>query len=193
MPSIFASVVDKVMHFLANVPKEYYGGIIISFGIEVFYLLTLSIALSRCHPKDRLMGPFWVWMSLIPFWNIIWQFVLVNTICESLDNEFYARRLPPRGDYGKAFGIISCLCYLCTWLFIPIFWIIAGVIYFICFVVFWAKMVQYIIILMNDDAKLYDDDYDRPVRRAHRSRKNRSKIEEDDDPFHHEKYGDRRE
>jgi hypothetical protein len=77
--------------------------------IGIFFLRTLSRALERCHPENRAMSPGSVWLNLIPCFNIIWQFVTVIRVGDSLKTEFVERRLDEGGDYGKTLGLAAIL------------------------------------------------------------------------------------
>ena len=73
--------------------------IVIVVGIillpAIFYLLTLQKALERCSSESRTTTPSSVWLMLIPLFNIVWQFILVSRVSESLYNEFkkkYSRK-----------------------------------------------------------------------------------------------------
>ncbi len=79
------------------------------FASQILYLMMLSRTLSRCSPRNRTMEPGQVWLNLIPCFNIVWLFITVNRVAESLEEEFYDRRLPREGDFGKNMGIT----YLC--------------------------------------------------------------------------------
>jgi len=54
--------------------------LIVAIVIAIFYLLTLQKALSRVSPRNRLMEPGMVWLSLIPLFNIIWAFFIATRI-----------------------------------------------------------------------------------------------------------------
>lgn len=77
--------------------------------IGIFFLRTLSKALERCHPDNRAMSPGSVWFNLIPCFNVVWQFVTVIRVGDSLKNEFVERRLDEGGDYGKTLGLAAIL------------------------------------------------------------------------------------
>jgi hypothetical protein len=80
--------------------------------VVVLFLRTLWIALSRCHPDNRTMSPGQVWLNLIPCFNIVWQFVTVLKVGDSLKQEFLDRRLDEGGDYGKTLGLACILLFI---------------------------------------------------------------------------------
>src|SRR5262245_49376745 len=90
--------------------------LIIALVIAIFFLLTLSTALSRCRPRNRTMEPGMVWLNLVPLLNIVWQFITVLRVAESLENEFRDRDLHRGEDYGKGVGLASCILALFGWI-----------------------------------------------------------------------------
>jgi hypothetical protein len=134
---------------------------LIGLGIQILYLLTLSKALSRCSQHNRTMEPGMVWLILIPLFGLIWIFITVNRIAESLRNEFQDRRMDRGGeDYGQSLGttyaalmlggIIPCLGFLL---------VVAG---FICWIMYWVKIAGFSgELAAAGDRGGYGDDYDR--------------------------------
>ena len=115
--------------------------VVIGLIISIFFLLTLSKALSLCHPRNRTMEPGMVWLNFIPCFGIIWIFITVNRISESLKNEFYDRRLPDDGDFGKNLGITYLVL---SWLgIIPYLGILFSIAGLICFILYWVKIAGY--------------------------------------------------
>lgn len=146
----------------------------ITLGIAIMFLLTLSKALSRCSPRNRTMEPGQVWLNLIPLFNIVWQFITVTRVSESLSNEFYARGRDRGGeDYGKSLGITSCVMNLLGW--IPFLGVILSLIGFVCFVIYWVKIAGYSGQLASRGGDYYDEDED------DRPRRRRARDDEDDE------------
>lgn len=116
-------------------------------AVQIFYLLTLNRLMNAISPHNRKMQPGNVWLNLIPFFNIIWPFIMNPNIVDSVRAELTERGRPEPGDYGRtmgimypafsAAGIIPFLGYLTA---IPtiIFWII-----------FWVKMSGYKTMIEN--------------------------------------------
>src|SRR5262249_23624412 len=65
--------------------------LVVALVIAIFYLLTLHRALDKVSPRNRLMEPGMVWLSLIPCFNIIWAFFVATRVPDSLRNEFQER------------------------------------------------------------------------------------------------------
>jgi hypothetical protein len=92
------------------------GVIAVAFIILIFYLLTLSKALSRCRPRNRTMEPGQVWLMLIPLFNIVWQFFIVNRVPQSIAREYRSRGWRAKGDFGKSIGMTMCITGLLSWI-----------------------------------------------------------------------------
>lgn len=129
------------------------GCLAVGLLIAIFYMLTLSKALSRCRPRNRTMEPGHVWLLFIPFLNIVWQFIVVNRVTESLKNEFRDRGWSSEGDFGQGVGMAMCIMGLLGW--IPLLGLLLGMAQLICFVMFWVKIAGY-----SSQLARGDDDYD---------------------------------
>jgi hypothetical protein len=91
--------------------------VFIFFGLSliptIFYLLTLQNTLHEVSIENRKMQPGMVWLALIPLFGIIWQFIIVNNIADSLRAEFSQRNINVGEDrpgigIGLAYCILSC-------------------------------------------------------------------------------------
>src|SRR6476619_6032311 len=49
----------------------------------IFFLITLQNTLKIIEPQNRKMQPGYVWLVLIPFFGIVWSFIMVKAIAES--------------------------------------------------------------------------------------------------------------
>ena len=119
--------------------------IFLIFGIAliplIFFCLTLQKCLTRCSPQCRTMIPGQVWMLLIPFFNIVWQFTVVSRISSSLANEFRLRNMVREPEPGKSLGLAFCILYLCG--IVPFLGIFSGVAGFVCWILYWVKIANY--------------------------------------------------
>ena len=117
----------------------------------IFYLLTLQKALQAVSVENRRMPPGQVWLSLIPLFNLIWMFIVVNKIAESFAAECYLLNIPtdetnPTQGIGNTKNILA----LCT--MIPIIGVLAGIGYIVCWIMHWVKVNEYKnLILANKD------------------------------------------
>jgi type IV pilus assembly protein PilA len=114
-------------------------GILLLF---IFYLLTLSRALTKCSITSRTMQPGMVWLLFVPFVNLVWQFFVVTALADSLDNEFRARRIPNvEPKPGKSIGIAMCVCGVCS--IIPLLGVLAFLAHLILWIIYWTKIAEF--------------------------------------------------
>jgi hypothetical protein len=167
--------------------------ILVSLIIGILFLLTLHKALARCAPRNRTMEPGMVWLNLIPIVSLVWMFITVARISESLKNEFRSRGWHRRDDdYGNTLGMTTCALNIAS--IIPYIGGCLGLAALICFIIYWVKIAGYSGRLATrpygdyDEDDRYDDrddryddedDYDdRPRRKRDRDR---DRDEEGDD------------
>jgi hypothetical protein len=108
----------------------------------ILYILTLSRALNKCAFSSRTIQPGTLWLLLIPLVNLIWHFVVVNGMAQSLGNEFRTRNLTSTDpEPGKSIGIAMCVCGACG--LIPLLGILAGIAYLVLWVIYWLKIAEF--------------------------------------------------
>jgi hypothetical protein len=171
-------------------------------AIMICYLLTLQKALSRVAPHNRLMEPAYVWLMLIPCFNIIWQFFIATRVPGSLQNEFRERGRDDGSDYGKSIALTQAILGIVS-SFISnglsaaapdlaqagsCVSGIMSLIGLVLFIVFWVKIANYSSQLASDNwdrgddlrrgFDKYDDDRDSP--RGGPSRPSPETYREDD-------------
>jgi len=129
---------------LIGIPELMIIGIIallFSLVPMIFYLLTLQNTLYAVSPANREMPAPQVWLMLIPIFNLVWQFIMVNKITESLQTEFKEREIPSNEPFpGRTIGIAYCILFCCT--IIPFLGTIAGLAGLVCWIIFWVKMSE---------------------------------------------------
>lgn len=117
----------------------------------IFYLLTLKKALETVNAENRMMAPGKVWLLLIPVFNLVWMFVVVNKIAESFHAECNLLNIPTNEtNPTQGIGNIKNILRICT--MIPIIGILAGIGYVVCWIMHWIKVNEYInLIRANKD------------------------------------------
>lgn len=115
-----------------------------ALAITILFLLTLHRTLERVSPDLRKMSPGLVWLFFIPYFNMVWTFIVVNKFSESVGAEFQRRNIQtfeekPGFSIGMAWASLNLLAFLLGFADIPF---IAGVINiagFVCWILFWVK------------------------------------------------------
>ena len=99
------------MHFAADLRMSVKIICLLWMVLGILYILTLFNTLRKCSVPSRTMRPGMVWLMLIPLFNMIWQFFVVQGLAQSVGHEFQARRIQnaePRP--GMPVGIAMCVC-----------------------------------------------------------------------------------
>jgi hypothetical protein len=136
------------MHSIGLAPVELLVIVAIIFLISVttlvplaFFCLTLQKCLNRCTPQCRTIAPGQVWLLLIPFFNLVWQFIVVSRISSTLANEFRLRNMIKEPEPGKSLGLAFCILFVCG--IVPFLGILAGIAGLICWILYWVKIANY--------------------------------------------------
>ena len=125
------------------------GAVIGVFAIflipAIFYLLTLQNTLKAIHPLNRMMQPGNVWLMFIPLFNLVWMFIMISRIADSIKNELNARGsiTTDRPTYGV--GLAWCILFLMGRFVSTIQPLgaplsLAGL---ICWIIHWVKVNEY--------------------------------------------------
>lgn len=136
--------------------------IFIGLGLFIWFLVGTYGALNAVSPRNRDMEPGMVFLLLVPCLNLVWYFLVVIRVGDSLQREYSDRGMRGDGDFGKTLGIIMILLIIFCG---PIGWILQ--------IVYLMKLRGYVAQLSEDggghrrrrDYDDDDDDDDRPSRR----------------------------
>lgn len=113
-------------------------------GLVIAYLLALQNTLKAISTVNRKIEPVMVWLSLIPVFNFIWNFILAKRIAFSLEKEFtdLGEKMDGRPLYNL--GVFSSVMYIVTlaakYVQGGVFLITAGL---IVWIMYWKKIVEY--------------------------------------------------
>ena len=88
--------------------------LLLIFVPGIFYLLTLQKTLRIISPLSRMMSPPQVWLLLIPLFNIIWHFVVVSRLSDSIKNECIRLHIPLK---EKKTAYLLGIGIMCLYLF----------------------------------------------------------------------------
>lgn len=108
----------------------------------IFYLITLQSTLNLVKFENRKMQPGQVWLIIIPLFGIIWQFIVVNAIADSLRLEFQQRNINVDEERpGSGIGLAYCILQACT--LVPFVNFLTALPSFICWIIYWVKISNY--------------------------------------------------
>ena len=125
------------------------------FGLIIIPMILFLIAqqnlLKTIKPDNRRIQPNDVWLQLIPGFNLVWQFFVVDRIAESIRNENIERgsnslsgaqiNEKPTYDLGLAYCILNTVGFV-GFFFIAIF-IFASLPAIICWIIYWVQIADY--------------------------------------------------
>lgn len=106
----------------------------------IFFLVSLQGVLRSVAPKNRTLAPGLVWLDLIPFFNLAWNFVIVLQVSQSLKREAEERGLQDCGDCGYALGLAMSILWICG--IVPFFFGLAWVAALVLWILYWVKVVE---------------------------------------------------
>lgn len=118
-------------------------GILAAFlFVQVLYILTLRNTFRAISEPNRTMSPNNTWLLLIPVFNLVWSFIVVNNLSESILKESKTKSFPlteanPANGTGIAMSVLRCTT------FIPILGLFSGLAAFICWIIYWVQINNY--------------------------------------------------
>jgi tellurite resistance protein TehA-like permease len=112
-------------------------------GVMIVWLLHMSKALDNVSQDFRNMNPGAVWLTMIPLFGLVWQFMVVNAVAHGLVKEFNSRGLiTSEAKPGNGVGQTGCILICCS--IIPIAGYGFGIIGLIFIVFHLMRIRQYI-------------------------------------------------
>ena len=127
--------------------------IVLAFVPFIFLLITLQKTMNVISVENRKMPPSNVWLMLIPLFNIVWQFIMVSKIAESVTEEciklnIHTKESKPTYNSGLTWNICNLIA------FIPI---IGGLAALLTFILYWVKVNEYKnLMIANKDNYMLD-------------------------------------
>lgn len=103
---IYAEMQKPEMKYLV------YGVFIISLVIRAIFALTIRKTLLLIKEENRCLMPSQVWGLVIPLFNIYWNFEVARKLTDSLNNEFYDRKIAVDEDPTLKPGRLYAWLYL---------------------------------------------------------------------------------
>ena len=122
----------------------------------ILYFITLQKALEAVSPQNRMMPPGQVWLSLIPLFNFVWMFFVVNKIADSFRLECYRLNIPTK-ELKPSFGIGNAKNILHLGTLIPFLGTLAWLGFIVCWILHWIKVNEIKnLIIANRDTNILD-------------------------------------
>ena len=109
---------------------------------KIFYLITLQSTLKAISEENRKMPPNNVWLQLIPLFGIVWHFIIVKNMAESISAEANSKNIKI-DEQKPAYNIGLAMCILNCFFIIPYLNFLTGVASLICFILYWIKINSY--------------------------------------------------
>ncbi len=111
-------------------------------GVFIYYYYRLQELLKLVQPQNRALEPGLVWLMLIPCFNLIWRFILVDRISESLRNEYLQRGIwnkeaKPTNSKGMLMAGFAAAGL------IPYIGLIFSLVAFIFWILYWIEIEEH--------------------------------------------------
>lgn len=122
----------------------------------IFYLITLQKTLEAISPENRSIPPGQVWLLLIPLFNLVWQFIAVERISNSIKAECIKLNIPI-GEDRPTYNIGLTKNILSFGGIIPFLGILLNIAFLVYWIIYWVKVNEYKnLIIANKDNYLLD-------------------------------------
>lgn len=122
----------------------------------VFFLFTLYRTAQQITVQNRKLVPAQVWLLLIPLFNLIWMFVVINKLAASIKQECdrlnitYNQQTPTK-DIGNVYALLAIASLM------PVIGLFFGLAAFICWIIYWTQVARYRkLFIENKDNELLD-------------------------------------
>lgn len=122
----------------------------------VFFLFTLYRTAEQISVENRRIVPAQVWLLLIPLFNLIWMFVVINKLAASIKQECdrlnitYNQQTPTK-DIGNVYALLAIASLM------PVIGLFFGLAAFICWIIYWTQVARYRkLFIENKDNELLD-------------------------------------
>lgn len=116
----------------------------VRFIIWAFYANSVRKLLVEIAEPNRFLRPNQAWLLIIPFFNIYWNFKVARSVSNSLNNEFYDRKIAEEPAPGLVKGLSYAWMFLLSNIPFPAFLLLTffmlGLIYF---VQYWVKISNF--------------------------------------------------
>lgn len=113
-----------------------------SIALAIMYLLTLQNTLKLVSQHNRKMAPGEVWLVFIPLFGIVWNFIMIGKIADSLRAEFDERNIVvPEQRPGHGIGIASASLNVAG--IVPGIGPLLSLAGMVCWIIYWVKIAEF--------------------------------------------------
>jgi hypothetical protein len=135
-----------------------YSTILLFMGIflipYIFFIRTQYTTLLAIQPENRLMNPFEVWLQLIPVFGLIWQFVVVARVADSIQKQYQSQKevsflgmgngeLQEKIDERVTYTTGLSYCVVLVLAFIPFIGFVIGIPMLILWITYWRQLIKH--------------------------------------------------
>ncbi|MNS14500.1 hypothetical protein D3C72_461210 [compost metagenome] len=118
------------------------GIIAVYLFVNILYILTLRNTFKAISEQNRTMAPNNTWLLLIPVFNLVWSFIVVNNLSESILKESKLKSFPlseanPANGTGIAMSVLRCTTV------VPLLGFFSGLAAVICWIIYWVQINNY--------------------------------------------------
>lgn len=121
-----------------------------------FFLVTLYRTTEQISIQSRRLAPAQVLLLLIPLFNLIWMFVVINKLANSIRQECdrlnisYSQPTPTK-DIGNIYALLAIASLM------PVIGFFFGLGALICWIIYWTQVARYRkLFIQNKDNELLD-------------------------------------
>lgn len=119
-----------------------------------FYIYAIKKTLAAIAPSCQTQKPAMAWLLLIPIFNVIWFFFLLQAIRQGFEAMLQRNLIPNPIDSGYHYGIAMGCCWATS--FIPGLFFIAVLPMFIFSILHWNKLTNARAQIPNDIRNIED-------------------------------------
>jgi hypothetical protein len=112
--------------------------VVIMVAISVLICLLIYLPYQQVPAEHQKMAPGLVFLLLIPFFNIIWNFIVFLRIPESFQSYFASQGRTDVGDCGRQIGLWYAICGVAA--IVPCVNYVAGPAALVLFIIFLVKI-----------------------------------------------------
>lgn len=122
------------------------------------YANTVRKTMDRIGGENRFFRPGQAWLLVIPLFNIYWNFFVARQLTNSLNNEFYDRKIAEEERPGLVTGLSYAWTFLLSHVpFPPFILMTLMILSMIYFIQYWVKVNNFRALLVEHDRFLMQE------------------------------------